>query len=284
MKKNLGFNLKKELAEQDGSEWMFGADSKFCLALIPESERDEYFPQGELQFGQNDFMDCASRSPLNLLETKFNFLVRNNLISVENHNWLVENEYFTDNGIEFSDRFVAVNSGTTQQGNSLKAPLDAIRKQGLIPKSMLPAKNNMTWQDYHNPEKITKKMFDLGREFTRRFQINYEKVLESDFGVLLGEDMLDVAGYAWSRPKNGIYPKVAYQANHAFMMFRNAFFVFDNYFDDGKKDDYIKHLARDYNFLDYGYRVFISSETVPNKNSFWQRLVQWLFERGIIIK
>jgi len=70
------FDLERERAEQNGTEFIFGALSEPCLAYIPESERETYLPQGELQKGIEDFMDCATRSPLNILETKFNWLIR----------------------------------------------------------------------------------------------------------------------------------------------------------------------------------------------------------------
>lgn len=262
-----GFDLKRELAERSDEDWEYlGSLSYPCIAEIGEDERDQYFPLGELQFGAEDFMDCASRSPLNILETKFNYLLENNKLSKENHDWLIDNGYVDQYGVTFSDRFVAINSGTTRNGNSLKSPLEAIRKQGLIPKKMLPKKENMKWSDYHDPKSITKKMRDLGEEFTKRFTINYEKVYESEFGSLLKKDMLDVAGYAWPKPINGVYPKVQYQPNHAFMCFKNAFFIFDNYLDVDQ--DYVKHLARDYDFMDYGYRVYITAEKKPCSGTF----------------
>mgnify|MGYP001580655741 FL=1 len=76
MQKNYGLNLSKEKAEQSDADWKFGSIQS-CLALIHEEERFDYLPKGELQKGVEDFMDCATRGPLNILETKFNWLIQN---------------------------------------------------------------------------------------------------------------------------------------------------------------------------------------------------------------
>ena len=264
--KNYGINWEKEKSEQSEEDWKFGASSQPCIAEIPEYLRQDYLPKGECQNIGEEKMDCASRYGLNILESKFNWLLREGKISKENFKWLQDNQYIQNNSIEFSDAFVAINSGTTRGGNSLKAPLEAIRKQGLVPKHLLP--QLQTFDEHHNPQRITKKLKDLGKEFTERFIINYEKVYEPEMGGLLTKDFLGVAGFAWTSPINGEYPKSSNPPNHAFMIFKSPkYYAFDNYIDsvDG---DFIKKLSSDYDFVDYGYRVFISSESVVKLNWF----------------
>ena len=173
---NKGINWEKELREQSDEDWIFGSQSVACIAEIPEVAREQYLPKGERQNIGEEKMDCASRAPLNILEAKFNWLYRNGKLI--NKQWLEDNGYVANGVIEFSDAFVAINSGTTREGNSLKAPLEAIRKQGLIPKSMLPQLES--FDDYYNPLRITGSMRKLGEEFVARFTINYEKVCEVD--------------------------------------------------------------------------------------------------------
>lgn len=251
-----GFNIEKELTEQSSSDWVFGQSPIPCIAQIPEVVRELYLPAGEKQNIGQEKMDCASRSPLNILEAKFNYLYKNG--KLKNKTWLEKNGYVNNGQIEFSDRFVAINSGTTASGNSLKAPLEAIRKQGLIPKSMFPQVS--TFNEYYDRNKMTTKMVRLGEEFAKIFVINYEKVYEVYFSKLLQTDVLDSAGFAWPQPVNGIYPRSDNQPNHAFMVFKNKYFAFDNYLDENKPNDWIKQLAPNYNFLDYGYRVYITEE------------------------
>jgi len=267
--KNYGIDLEKEDRDRKLEDHIFGARSKECVAEIPEYERTYSLPTGEVQRGQEDFQDCATRAPLNILEAKLNWLIRGGFLPKAQEDFLRENGYVTKR-VELSDRFVAMNSGTTRRGNSLIAPLDAIRKQGLIPKSMLPASFSMTWDGYHNPELITPKMRALGKEFLKHFSLNYERVQEYDMLKFLERDMIITAGYAWPRPIKGEYPRVERRPNHAWVNYKlPPFYAFDNYIDptDG---DFIKKLARNYDFWKYGYRLIIGFKTPKKKN--WLRL------------
>lgn len=262
--KNYGINLEKEKLEQDGTEYIFGAYSSPCITDIKEEEREQYLPKGERQDIGEEKMDCATRAPINKLELKFNWLLKNKKLLPENEQWLRENGYITENGIEFSDRFNATLSGTTREGNSLKAPLQSIHEDGLIPKFKLP--QAFTFTEHTDKSAITGSLRALGQQFLSRFKINYEKVLEVHYKELLKEDMLDVAGFAWPTPENGEYPKVDNSPNHAFLVYKTpAFYAFDNY--EEAPNDYIKKLKPDYDFFEYGYRVYISAQYLPsNKN------------------
>src|SRR5688572_10004982 len=116
-------------------------------------DRVSYLPTGEVQRGRDDFMDCASRSPIDILEANFTYLYQNGLFSTEHRGWLEDKGHVVvreDMGhvVEFSDRLIAVLSGTTANGNSMKAPIDTIHRSGLIPKSMLPASSDMAIEEY----------------------------------------------------------------------------------------------------------------------------------------
>lgn len=276
---NKGLNWKLELESQTELDWPLGATGLTCLAEIPEEEREKYLPQGELQFGREDFMDCVTRAVNNILATKFNYLIDKRKISLLNHSWLLEKGYIKDGKIDFSDRFTAILSSTTREGNSIKAPLDALRKSGAIPKSMLPAESWMRFDDYHDPTKITEEMKALGLEFSQKFFINYERGNESAFGELLKRDVLVSGGHAWPTPQNGEYPRTELGPNHSFMILKTPkYFVFDNYLDEGKKDDWIKKLAENFDLLDTAYRILISKEVVtPLKKITFAELIRgWL--------
>ena len=266
--RNYGLNLELEAQHRSETDWLAGAASQAPLFVIPLHERENYLPKGEVQRGKEDMMDCSTRADINILEAYFTYGYKNNKFSPLAKRWLERNGYVNNGKIEFSDAFNAILSGTTRQGNSLKAPLESIRKDGLIPKKMLPLESSMTWEDYHSPERITKEMKYLGSQFAYTFTINYEIVYVNDFEKWLQTDLINVAGYAWPQPVEGVYPRVNYPFNHAFAAYRPKYFIFDNYIDsfDG---DFIKHLATDYNFLAYGYRVFISSERTWTESNYW---------------
>lgn len=256
--KNYGLNLELEKLHQSESDWKFGSSSKPCAVPIPKTEIESYLPAGEIQRGVEDTSDCASRAPHNILETKLNYLLRNNLLGA-NAEWLIDNGFTNEEGgVEISDAFTAILSKTTRQGNSLIAPLKSLNENGFIPKSKLPLEPWMTWEDYHDPERITDEMIQIGLESKKRFPLNYEWVGEKDFGIVLETDEIITGGFAWPVPENGEYPQVDMPANHAFDIFKlPRFLVFDNYIDecDG---DFVKKLAQDYSFIGFGYRLYIA--------------------------
>lgn len=271
---NYGVDLTKEMMERSDEDWRFGGLSQPCIASIDLQDRRRYLPLGEVQQGKDDMMDCASRGPINILAAKFTYAFHNNLFRPESKQWLQDKGYVVGGLIDFSDAFVAINSGTTRTGNSLKAPLHAIHKQGLIPKWLLPLNKEMTFDEYHDPARITQGMRDLGKDFAERFLINYEQVDETFFPEALKDDFLNVAAFAWPAPKDGIYPRVDTQPNHVFALFEPRYFAFDNYI-DSHDGDYIKHLAPEYSFYDYAYRVYISGEGQQVK-SLMEKVIQLL--------
>tara|TARA_R100001530_G_scaffold1410_1_gene2533 strand:- start:3318 stop:4154 length:837 start_codon:yes stop_codon:yes gene_type:complete len=273
--KNFGLDLKLEEEHQSDDDWSFGAASLPCLAEMSKEDKDKYRPAGELQeTPKGDMMDCASRSVNNIVETKFNYVYSKKIIGEENRKWLEKNGYVQDGKITFSDAFVAINSGTTRRGNSLKAPIEAIRKKGLIPKHLMPLEQWMAWEDYHNPRRITSKLRKLGREFSKRFTINYDKVMVEQFDHVNLKNFIDVGGHAWSVPVDGVYPRTEDPFNHAFVLWHKPNYqAFDNY-PNSYDGSFMKNLAPDYAFMPYGYRIFITKENVGSC-SFWNRHFSW---------
>jgi hypothetical protein len=257
---NHGLNLEKEIQDQRDTDWIFGVSAPIS-GLAEGIKFKKYLPIGEVQRGKEDTMDCATRGPINLLEDKFTYLYQVGIFKGYIRNWLEAKGYVVDNKIVFSDAFIAIKSGTTQSGNSLLAPLEAIRKKGLIPKPVLPLEKWMTWADYHNPKRITKEMLDLGQEFLKLFTINYERVLNKNFNDIIDKDMISVAGFAWPSPINGEYPRTDNTFNHCFLYFEKpSYEIFDNY-PDTYDGDFIKNLAGDYSLYNYGYRVIVNLKT-----------------------
>jgi len=245
------FDEAKERAEQRGDEWQFGA-IKTDLALVPLSQRMLYTPVGVIQ--RNNIMDtfgCASRSPVAILNSKFTYYYHNGM-HPELKRWLFENGYVKDGRVVFDETFIEILSGTAPNGNSLKAPLEAIRKYGLIPE-MLPLEDDMTWEQYMDESRITEAMYELGREFKKRFTINYEQVHVREFLHALDEDHLDVAGHGWPKPVNGVYPRTSNPYNHAFDAATPLIDAIDSY------PPFTKRLAPDYSFFDWGYSLSVTS-------------------------
>lgn len=273
MDKNFGLDIELEKSSQDGSEWQFGAASPKALFSIPiKEDRIKALPDGEVQRALEDMMDCATRGPINILEALFSYGVQNRLFSEGNIQWLRDKGYVQNvNSLErvlFSDAFIAIKSGTRRTGNSMKAPIHAIYKNGLIPKVMLRLEPWMKWDDYHNPARITMEMEDLGRAFSKRFAINYEQVSAGSLKQINEHEFLVVAGYAWDVPKRGKYQKTDKQPNHVFVSVHPEYTAFDNYI-DSVGNDFIKDLAPDYRFDNTAYRIFISGEDQYVQDGWW---------------
>lgn len=266
--KNYGLDLAKLAKEIDGTEYSLGAVSK-CIFEIPEEKRRAYLPKGEVQVGQEDLQDCASRGPVNLYENKFTYAYRENLLLPGNKKFLEDEGYvnFIDGQpyIEFSDAYIAIKSGTTRQGNSLKDPVQATHEWGLIPKRLMPLDKNMTWEEYHDPKRITPEIERIAKEFRLRFKLNYAIVRNYEFGDALSRGSLDVALFAWPFPMNGVYERTENSFNHAVFAFEftNYYFIFDNYIEtDG---DFEKRLSPNYKFWDWGYHCIVTSQSTDEE-------------------
>lgn len=290
MAKNYGLNWELEKEQQSEKDWIFGAKSLTCIAEISPEERIDYLPKGEVQrSNKGDMADCCSRGPINILETKFNWLCKKELLSGGSIKFLKENGFINNGQVEISDAYISIKSGTTPIGNSMKAPLEAIRKYGIVPKKLLPLGSWMTWNDYHNPTRITEEIERIANESLKYFGFNYEKVWSSHTDEMLNRDILDTCGFAWPEPINGEYPRVDTFPNHVFIKLKNPrTYIFDNYIDhvDG---DFIKKLTPDYKFGSYDYRIIISKKLTPEEKeeaykkieqslNRIQKLINWIRE------
>lgn len=256
--RNFGFDVSKQKAdEKPGIDWVFGAvqvsgltdvvagldvagyawstpvkgiyprtlnqiNHVFCLY---NPDYLKYFSAGEVQRGREDMMDCTSRGRNEDEEKHLNYAYQNNLFSTKTKHFLEDNGFVNADGlIELSDAYHAILSGTTRQGNSIIAPHEARRKHGIVPKKLLPFEVGMTWEQYHNPKRITKAISDLGKLSLEYISYNYVEVPLKDFPRFAGS--------------------IRYMAR-------------DSYIDpvDG---DFEKRLAENYNFYPKAYQMFIN--------------------------
>lgn len=268
---NKGLNLQKEQEELRGDEYKFGSNSKPSIFSIEMSQREKYLPFGEIQNMGEEKYDCVTRAYVNKLEAEFTYAYDNNLFSSENKAWLMENGYVVNEQILFSDAFIAILSGTTQGGNSLKAPAHAIHKQGLIPKHLLPQLHS--FKDNYDIKRISAVMYRLGQDFLKRFPIEYEQVDAVNIDKSVEIDMTAIALHAWTHPIQGEYPRTEAPENHCVLAFKlPKTYIFDNYLDI-HDNDFIKKLAPNYKIYPYGYRVYVTEQnglTEEQIKGFWE--------------
>lgn len=135
------------------------------VVLQPDGDWSGYLPVGEYQtaIGKYDTLACVSFSALNCLEILFK-----KKFGVE---------------ANFSDRFTARMSGTTELGNYLYKVGDSIRKDGVVPEVEWP---NLPWpptrNDYYSP--VPYQIQADGQEFMKKYRVAYEIVDTAPSNIL----------------------------------------------------------------------------------------------------
>ena len=225
LNKWLSFNYGFQPEELKDTDYVLGASPLFKKVLQPDMDWTPYLPTGERQSGRNiETFSCVSQSFLNVLETLF------------------KRKYNID--INFSDRFLAKVSGTTQNGNLQSRVADAARKVGLVLENDYTADiDEVGWSEYYKP--LTSDLFLKARTFLEEWEIGYEAIPPTLLAMREGlkYSPLWAAGYAWAFSNGSYYS--AGSPNHAFMPFNmNPIVVnrliFDSY------DPFTKKLASDY--------------------------------------
>jgi len=220
--------------------WLCGG-STGIIDDITVNDWTPYLPENERQSRYNlDSMGCVSFSACNTLETLFNYYYINDLLSVEDRVWLKEKGYIVNGKINFSDRFIAKMSGTTENGNYFYIVGDTIRKSGLVPESSWGWNEPFNWDQYYS--EVSEEVVDLGLQFAERFKINYEFVSKNDLiSEALTHSPLQVGVYAWAN-ENGeyVFPE-GKSANHGVENFK-VWDIFDTY------DPFIKKLKEGYHY------------------------------------
>jgi len=165
------------LKGQGQYDWIAGGNSPIVRKVLnPSLDWKPYHLEHEIQFINSnkpyDTEFCVSFSANKIIGALFMYYLKNNLIAPEGVKWLQDNGYFLDGIINFNERFTAINGQTTAQGAYQYKVANGIKNNGLIPQPMFPYATD--FQDNIDPKFITQAMKDLGKEFLKRFQINYE--------------------------------------------------------------------------------------------------------------
>lgn len=84
-------------------------------------------------------------------------------------------------GVNWSERFTGVNSGTTKNGNTPKNAAETIRKQGMIEEGLLPFDDSITtWEEYYSPNPMPAHLKNKGKQWIKRYDFGYEYVFMPD--------------------------------------------------------------------------------------------------------
>ena len=140
---------------QRNTDWQAGAISGIAYEeLNPSGDWTQWLPKEEWQWKDNGFdtLACVTFSALNIIESLFYF--------------------HTGRQVNFSDRFTAFISGTTQNGNWQWKVGDSIRKDGLVLEQDWPMIDNPSWDTYYTAPPI--EVINKAKDFLKDWQVNYE--------------------------------------------------------------------------------------------------------------
>lgn len=231
-------------------------DTDYIAGTIPYQVVCEdwkpYLPNPERQKRSSwDTMSCVTFSALNVLETQLNFFLADGKIADKEVEELIDLGYIVDGQFNFSERFTAVMSGTTDQGNSLQNVWDSIRHDGLLPEKDCPYTDTMTKAQYFRND-FTQEQKDKAKKILEYIEIRYEWLITNNVTSLADWEVESVRNALRQSPLQFTSPvcnwdetptpcgKVA--SEHATMSWRadDTFAIMDHYV------PFIKYLSRDY--------------------------------------
>ena len=199
LNKYLSVNSGYILEPLKDTDFSLGASPLFKKVLQPNGDWSAYLPSDERQSGRGlETMACVSFSFLNCIEALF------------------KRKYDMD--VNFSDRFLAKASGTSQNGNLQSRVADTARKVGLINESDYPSGvDDFSWNEYYKP--LTQNLLDKARGFLNDYELGYEALTTTIPAMREGlkYSPLWVAGSAWA-DNNGIYFSFG-NPNHCFVLY-----------------------------------------------------------------
>lgn len=170
------------------TDYFLGAETPIVFEeRIASGDWTKYLPTGEKQRFIFDTSSCVTFSALNVIEAQLKWMLKNNKLPLTTIQFLEQAGYLKGEEFNFSDRFTAIMSGTTDKGNSLVKVWDSIRKDGLLPESDLPF-GGTTFAEYHNAKEITPAMKTKAKKILEYFSFMYDWVAyDGEFGFTKAE-------------------------------------------------------------------------------------------------
>lgn len=194
----------------------------------------------ETQFGVLETMGCTGYGTNNILEM------------------IWKEQYKLD--INLSDRFINKVSGTTRAGNTVDAPIDAIRKFGFLYEDEYGwDRDTFDWNDYYSA--VPQDKLDLAKTRLDEWEFSHEYVPNNPEAIKQALKTSPLGGtvHAWSKDSEGIYRDYGYSPNHFTVVILDYvegkyWICGDSYPDDFQYKDnpeqkeFIKKLAWDFKF------------------------------------
>jgi hypothetical protein len=217
-----------------------------------------YLPKGERQNAvYMDAMACVTFSATNIIETQLNHQLANGKLSQGKIEALKELGYIVDGQFDFSDRFTAKMSGTTDRGNSFQNVWDSIRHDGLLPERdwAYPVTQRtpvFDWADYY--AEIPQALKDKAKKIFDYIEVPvYEWVFCNNVVPLTEDELANLRKEMFHAPihfatpvcnwsKTPCTPCGKYESQHATM----GYDITGNINIEDSYPEYLKQLSRDY--------------------------------------
>ena len=236
-------------------DWFASGNSSITHDIVVDDWKD-YKIEHEIQWtGTYDTLFCVTYSALDVIGSLFMYYLSHNLISPENVLWLKDNGYFKNGFINFNERFSAINGETSNNGAYQYKVANGIKNYGLIPQDLFPLADN--FKDNIDKKFITEKMYELGKEFLKRFSINYEWVTDLKESIKSSPVQLIVKFANYENPNDILEPKG--EPNHAV----KCVYICDEYheIDDTYWQQY-KRYHPDYTFSPMAFKLTSNNTTM----------------------
>lgn len=160
---------------QRPEDWVAGAIGALPYEVrLPSGQWKPHLPTAEKQRNLLETMACVSFSACNCIETQ------------EKHQ--------TGKEVNYSDRWIAKMSGTTQNGNYLYKVGDTIRNYGMVLESDYPSTTNMTWDQYYAdiPPAKLEELKAKGKKWLEKWDVKTEFIEGAGLGIwhTIKEDLI----------------------------------------------------------------------------------------------
>jgi len=207
---------------KDG-DFVFGGGFIGTKEINPSGDWSAFLVKDEVQNkNQTETMACTTFGTINAIEVLMYFIFKQEF--------------------NFSERFIAILSGTNQGGNNPHTVAETIRKKGLINEIDLPFDDSITtWDKFYSPWPMLKNLLNKGRKWLEEYDLKHEYVWTGDplvaekkrlIELALKRSPIAISVYAWSGQENGIFQQLG-SDNHWCLCYKidenGNYCVFDSY-------------------------------------------------------
>lgn len=245
------------IIEESDKDFVFGSGALTGKVIRPDGDWSAYIPLNEDQRKSDiESSSCATFGTINCIE-------------------ILMEEMGLGKDFDYSERFIALLSGTTKQGNSPTKVAETIRKYGLIPQAMMPFDDSIkTWEDFMSWKGADKeKCLAAGKQWLKRYDFGYDLVWKGDISPedkakLMDEarkySPLGVSVFAWLSD-NGVYYKLSGADDNHWIANPLKNIGLDTY------EPYLKNLKENYDHM-IALRYVIKKKSYEPKESFFSAL------------